>query len=77
MAVVVPSYTGFRWHCHLVRSGERRRSSSVWVGALSDIPCVELSSSSLLILFFVVPPGGVLVVGDRSNLGEIIYPGVR
>jgi hypothetical protein len=30
--------------------------------ALSDIPCVELSSSSLLILFIVVSPGGVLVV---------------
>jgi hypothetical protein len=30
--------------------------------ALSDIPCVKLSSSSLLILFVVVSPGGVLVV---------------
>jgi len=29
---------------------------------LSDIPCVELSSSSLLILFVVVSPRGVLVV---------------
>ena len=29
---------------------------------LSDIPCVELSSSGLLILFVVVSPGGVLVV---------------
>ena len=30
--------------------------------ALSDIPCVKLSSSSLLILFVVVSPHGVLVV---------------
>jgi hypothetical protein len=30
--------------------------------ALSDIPCVELSSSILLILFVVVSPGGVLAV---------------
>ena len=30
--------------------------------ALSDIPCVELSSSNLLILFVVVSPGGVLAV---------------
>jgi hypothetical protein len=32
------------------------------LSALSDIPCVKLSSSSLLILFVVVSPGGVLVV---------------
>jgi len=30
--------------------------------ALSDIPCVELSSSNLLILLVVVFPGGMLVV---------------
>jgi hypothetical protein len=41
--------------------------------ALSDIPCVELSSSSLLILFVVVSPGGVLVVG-RAGFKAAVDP---
>jgi hypothetical protein len=45
-----------------VHAADYAAGSGSLIGALSDIPSVELSSSSLLILFVVAFPGGVLVV---------------
>jgi hypothetical protein len=38
--------------------------------ALSDIPCVELSSSSLLILFVVMSPDGVVRAGCEAAVED-------